>query len=269
MRIKQNSSSAQLQLKELIEQNSAEQVLHSFLETNTEFIPRHFVQHHGIANDLVLTKLSLGQDMVSDFAFVSASSVDFWIVLIELERPSAEFFKQSGAKGQLEFHSDFRKGLDQINRWRSWLKTQANLEHLYCHQVGPIVRSHIDREPLVKYVLVTGRRNMYKESIQHRNLVKAQERDDFKILTWDAILNHPKSDEPLYVAKRTDGFIDVITEDLISDRLFSWIEAGSVRISSSLRTKAEQYTKDGLFLPRPLNEMSIRKDDLEKMGTWK
>lgn len=259
----------QLELECLLESGSTEQALQTFLETNTEFILRQFVQHHCIANDLVLTKLALGQDLVSDFAFVTGSSVDFWIVLIELEKPTAKFFKDSNGKGQLEIHSDFRKGLDQINRWRSWLKVPANLLHLYEHQVGPIVRSHIHREPLVKYVLVTGRRTMYRDCVQHRNLVKAQERDDFKILSWDAVLENPKWGDPLYVGKRTDGFIDILTESLISDRLFHWIESGSIRITTTLREQAEPYSNDELALPLSKREFSIRREDLERMGTWK
>jgi len=257
-----------LALKKMLDEGTSEQELQGFLERNTEFIPRQFVQHHGIASDLVLTKLSFGRDLVSDLAFVSASSKDFWIVLIELEKPTSKFFKQVKGVGQISLHSDFRRGLEQVSKWRSWLSEPSNLDHLYRHELGPIVQSHIWRKVVVKYVLVTGRREMYKDTTQLRSLVKAEERDDFAIMTWDSILEHPKEGDPLYVGKRRSGFIDILTEDLISDRLFNGIEPGAVRLNRALRANAEGRALDGRIMPRRLNSISVPREVLNKMGDW-
>jgi hypothetical protein len=49
-----------------------EQVYQKYLEQNTRFIPREFVQNHGIHFDLILRKLAFGADYVSDFFYMSS-----------------------------------------------------------------------------------------------------------------------------------------------------------------------------------------------------
>jgi hypothetical protein len=46
----------------LLDEEHNEQVYQDFLETHTRFIPREFVQNHGIGQHLVLRKLSFAAD---------------------------------------------------------------------------------------------------------------------------------------------------------------------------------------------------------------
>ena len=51
----------------LLDGTPKEQKLQSFLENHTRFIPREFVQNHGVHLSLVLRKLAFGADYKTDF----------------------------------------------------------------------------------------------------------------------------------------------------------------------------------------------------------
>ncbi len=216
----------------------------------------------------MLSKLALGQDLVTDLAFVSGSSDDWWIVLIELESPRAKFFR--GGTGKPEFHGDFRKGLDQINRWRAWLSIPTNAAHLYEHALRPLVASHIDRKVLFKFVLVTGRRGEYGGNRTLQDLVASQERDDFAIMSWDALLEYPDMHDPLYVGKRRDGYIDIVTKEFLHDDLFPWIDCKGIRLNPELREACGPFVVDPGAKPfiRNMGVAAINKQDLDAIATW-
>ena len=100
----------------LLEGDHKEQVYQAFLEKHTRFIPREFVQNHGIGVSLVLRKLSFGADYKSDFFFFSKSSDDWNAVFIEIEKPSSQFFRSNTN----DFHPHFLSALQQINQWKAW-----------------------------------------------------------------------------------------------------------------------------------------------------
>ena len=110
------------QFENLINQNHPEEIYQKAIENNTRLIPREFVQNHDVHFDVVLRKLSLARDYVTDFFFLAKSSADWNCVLIEIEKPSSKYFKD----GSLDFHDDFMKGLNQISRWRAWFDNQDN-----------------------------------------------------------------------------------------------------------------------------------------------
>ena len=102
---------------ELLDQKRNEQAYQSFIETNTRLVPRQFVLNHGIWCDLVFWMLPLGSDYVCDFAVLTKSSVQWRLVLVEIERPDKEFFRGS----TLDLHRDFTAAIEQVSNWRSFL----------------------------------------------------------------------------------------------------------------------------------------------------
>ena len=58
---------------------------------------------------------------------------------------------------------------------------------------------------LFKYILVHGHRAEYEGNEIRRNLVRAQEQEDFKILTYDSLLDYPHEDRLYVAAKNTTG----------------------------------------------------------------
>jgi hypothetical protein len=66
-----------MEFMRLIADEHNEQIYQDFLESHTRFIPREFLQNHGVAQHLVLRKLSFGADYKTDFFYFSKSSDDW------------------------------------------------------------------------------------------------------------------------------------------------------------------------------------------------
>ena len=71
---------------DVIEKNgNTENQIQEFLEENTIFIPMPFLLNHYLHMNCVISKFKLGNEFVTDFAYLTKSS-DYWeFVLVELE----------------------------------------------------------------------------------------------------------------------------------------------------------------------------------------
>lgn len=217
----------------LMEQKNKEQVYQDFLEKHPPFIPREFVQNHGIHFSLVFRKLSLAKDYTMDFFYLSKSSDDWNCVLIEIEKPHSKFFKENSN----DFHEDFNHALSQIRRWRSWFQNNSNYENFINNTLSVVrVPDVMTRNPChIKYVLVHGRRDEYFNNPVRSGLIHAEERDNFKIITYDSLIEDLKSKGNLYVAIRRNEYIDIISEQFVDESLFSWVSHSYIRITHELK----------------------------------
>lgn len=215
----------------LIDAALPEQVYQSFLEKHTQFIPREFVQNHGIHFDLVFRKLHLASDYAPDFFYMSKSSADWNLVLIEIEKPQSKYFKD----GSNEPHPDFVTAYDQIMKWRGWFQDFGNYMGFINGTLGSV------REPMgrnachIKYVLVHGRRHEFAENAIRRNKIKGMEGDDFKILSYDSLLEALNRKYPLYVCARKNEWVDFLSREYVSDEVFSYFDPSMLRINDDLR----------------------------------
>lgn len=250
--------------KELFEQFSAllasgekEQVYQSFLEDNPQLIPREFIQNHGIHLDLVLRKLGIGKDYVTDFFYLAKSSAKWHCVFIELERPSSKFFKD----GTNDIHGDFQKGLDQIHRWKAWFSNNANRTGFLDGEIS-MLRVPLSQNPCeLKYVLVSGRRAELEGNNVRRSVVTSYETDDFHILTYDSLLEALHSKRPLYVGARRNEYVEISSSSFAGEDLFAWIKPEMLRISAALKSDIEahrdrwfHYSTDGTGMELMLNK---------------
>jgi len=225
--------------KNLLTSYNSEQDLQSFLENNTEFIPREFVQNHGIHNRLVFRKLKLAENYVTDFFYLSKSSDDWNCVLIELEKPKSKFF----CEGTNNFHADFLSGLDQIDRWRAWFSSSDNKEY-FTKQSLSFIRLPLLQNPCyIKYVLVTGRRDEYQSSELRKSLIHAKERDDFKIITFDSLFEACEQHSELYLCVKKNEHFEIHSETLLSESVFSWTPIEHLKVKQSLKEKLIKKTE--------------------------
>jgi hypothetical protein len=75
--------------KELLK---GEQAAQDFIEAHTElFFPPHLLNHR-IHLDLLVSKFRLDTTLVTDFAYLTKSSAEWYIVFVELEDPSKQLF---------------------------------------------------------------------------------------------------------------------------------------------------------------------------------
>lgn len=219
---------------DLLKDKEREQVYQSYLESNTRLIPREFVQNHGIGCSLVLRKLAFGPDYKSDFFYFSKSSDDWNAVFIELEKPQSQFFKKNTNK----FHSDFVGALEQINQWRAWL--DRGNQGAFLSSVSAIQVPHhmAQRNPTYnKFVLVFGRRAEYEGNEIRRSLIRGQERDDFKIISFDSLAEDLENKHEVSIGARHNEYVDILTDEVTSRSLYAWVESNQLRVSKTLSEK--------------------------------
>ncbi len=240
----------------LLAAHEPEQRYQEFLEENSRLIPCEFVQNHGIHFGLVLRKLSLAKDYTTDFFYLAKSSADWNCVLIEIEKPYSQIFKS----GSNDFHQDFQTGLDQISRWRAWFKSSANFEGFVNGTIKSIrIPAVLTSNPCyIKYVLGAGRRQEFDSNETRRNLLLAQEREDFHILSYDSLLENLHGKSELYVGVRRNEWIEIISKRFAGEDLFSRMPPEQLRISRELREDVEAH-RDEWFHYNTHNELLLDK----------
>ena len=229
----------------LLDEDHKEQVYQLFLEKHTRFIPREFIQNHGIGQDLVLRKLSFGADYKVDFSYFSKSSDDWHAVFIEIEKPSSRFFKGNTN----EFHADFLNALQQINQWKAWFLSDQNRGSFLSMVSAIQVPRHMARNPTYnRYVLVFGRRSEYSGNEDRRRLVRAYEADDFKIITFDSLAEGLERKYEVSIGSRHNQFIDILTDEITDPGLYAWVEPTQLRVSKTLHDKLKNGPRSNHFV---------------------
>ena len=238
MRLESSAAQALInEFKILLEGNHREQAYQAFLENHPQLIPREFIQNHGLHFDLVLRKLSLAKDYTTDFFYLAKSSADWYCVLVEIEKPHSRYFKD----GSNNFHADFFTALSQVNRWRAWFQNTSNMEGFINGTIRPLrVPEGMTRNPCyIKYVLVHGRRSEYEKNEQRAALIRGQERDDFRIMSYDSLLEDLMNKSDAYVGIRKNEVYEILTPRFVSDNIFVWMDNSYLRISQTLKDQIE------------------------------
>lgn len=247
----------------LLDQNLSEQVYQDFLEKNRVLVPREFVQNHGVHFNVVIRKLSLAKDYTTDFFYMAKSSADWNLILVEIEKPSSKYFKNAGGS----LHPDFQAGLDQITRWRAWFDNPSNRSGFIDGTIESIrVPATMRRNPChVKYVLVHGRRSEFEGSDLRRGIIHAHERDDFKILSYDSLMEDIAWKNDLYLGVRKNNRFEITSTNFVDEQIFSWVEPTSLRINKDLRDDIVRNknkwicvsTKGGMMLDHVLPKLDL------------
>jgi len=218
----------------LLDKEDREQVYQDFMEKNTQFIPRNFIQNHGVHCSLVFRKISLGADYKPDFFMLSKSSVDWNAIFIEIEKPSSKFFK----KGSSEIHQDFQRGINQIKTWKAWLASDENKNGFLASLNNIRVPSHMAKNPTYcKYVLVHGRRSEFEKNPMRASIIKSNEDSDFKIMSFDSLAEGEAHHRILQVAIRKNNFFDLMGDDVVDESIFSWVDPSHLRVSENVWKK--------------------------------
>ena len=223
---------------ELLDQNLDEQTYQSFIENNTRLVPREFVLNHGIWCDLVFRKLPLGSDYVCDFAFLTKGSVQWRLVLVEIERPDKKFFRRS----TLRLHSDFTAAIEQVSNWRSFLT--GNLAGFVRETLGLVTTFPQRDDPVdVRFVLVHGRRSEYESNQKRRDKIAAQPPNDLRIMSFDNLVEERAPRGELYLAVRKNEYIDIASDRFLSEDPFVHLDPENIRIGAPLLASAESALK--------------------------
>jgi len=197
------------ELTDLVTKRSAESVIQSFLERHPYLLPGLGTFHHGPYGGIVVSKFPLGNDFVTDFAFVTSNSQMLRLVCVEIESARKCLFRKDGA-----FHRDYVDAKQQIVDWLHWAH-QNQRQAVDCWR--PLLsRKHL-QYCTVQYqgFLVMGRRqDIDSQKKQERWSAEAESMSSrLGCMTYDRLIETSK-----YLVPRIDN--DRIATCVYSDRRF-------------------------------------------------
>lgn len=183
------------QWRVLLASEPAEPEVHGFLELHPAMIPGGSGDvgpggHHGSDFSVVFSKPTLkgqGRDFEPDFMWVTRSTSLITPILIEIEKPSKQWFNVDGRPT-----SDFTSAHDQLNDWRSWFAKDAN--RAIFRDTFMIAGDQFEDRPLEpQFVLVYGRQSEFEPGGRHedadglRHKRDSQRARDESFMTFDSL----------------------------------------------------------------------------------
>lgn len=174
------------EFKELLDDNNTtEPDVQRFLELNSVLIPTPIMLNHGLSHNAIITKFKLGNEDITDFVYMTKSTVEWYVVLVELENPHKTIFKVDLTKP--EFTAEFNNAVDQVLSWKVYIDEN---KPQVLKQLEKIRVPLEDNKVVFKYVLVIGR-NSQVENFEKRRRMFAEKKnsDDIWLMTYDSIIN--------------------------------------------------------------------------------
>jgi hypothetical protein len=182
-----------------------ESVIQIFLEKHPCLIPGAFNMHMksghypfpcAVISQPPLTGVGT---KIPDFMWLSTNSLEFEIVLIEIEDPNKRWFITTGRPT-----SEFTEAQTQLAQWKAWFSEPENQMTFYKNFETPQYLR--DRKLKISYVLIYGRRSEY-ENNTNLNKVRAQlAKQDEYLMSFDRL---PPSSDAQYlftVKKDSNGY---------------------------------------------------------------
>lgn len=237
-------------------EDNTENQIQAFLEENTVFIPMPFLLNHYLHMNCIISKFRLGNEFITDFAYLTKSS-DFWeFVLVELEDAKKQIFTSD--RENVYFHSNFNHAYDQIISWKAYVN--KNREAIL-HQIDKIRVPLNENSVRFKYVLVIGRNKEKDNSEKRRAMFAEKSTDDIRVMTYDSLISQcqsiPFNGEKIILSPwKEQGFkIKKLPKKEISTMLFGYMKPEYLQISDDdiTRLKKEDYQMDVWLNGKPLN----------------
>lgn len=170
--------------KLISEPKANENALQAFLEANTSFMPKPDILNHQLHMNCVIAKFPVGERS-TDYAYLTKSTVEWQLVLVELEDSSKRIFKDSSKNSA--FTADFSDAIAQIDVWRDYVS--QHIEQLREKLRPLMVPTPMFRNKLsVRYVLVIGRSAEFEHNETRRLRLANYGADrSLRIMTYDTI----------------------------------------------------------------------------------
>ncbi len=108
--------------EELLSQNPSEATVQDFLEHHPTLLHGLWDLHNGPLHDIVVTKLPLGSDYKTDFAFITRTSMALRFTFVELEAPPKRVFNKDDS-----FTQEFHQAHQQVVDWVRWASDHMNV----------------------------------------------------------------------------------------------------------------------------------------------
>lgn len=184
-----------------------EQVVQDFLEAHTDLIPLPNLLNHGLNFHSIISKLPLGNELITDYVYLTKSSDTWRITLVELESPDKDLYTKDTKRPVKT--AVFNAALDQVRQWKQFLATR----HTVVEQtLRPLIQPPQMRDNPIEYdfQLIIGRSS-------NKNLTEDRKRD--------------------FRALQQETGITVMTFDQLAD----WYRQGSSMKKNVLRFTTGRY----------------------------
>jgi len=162
-----------------------ENAIQAFLEKHTAFLPTPGLPNHRLHLNSIISKLPIG-DRIADYAYLTKSSDEWKLVLVELEDSGKKLFTQSSK--HVGFTAEMNDAIAQVDVWRElWVDHRSTIVNsLECLLVPPGVRRN---GISLECVLVIGR-SAEKDNNEARRKRLAALRSDksIHVMIYDTIL---------------------------------------------------------------------------------
>ena len=210
----------------LNDENTTEQSVQDFIEGNTILFHPPFELNHGVSSHQLISKFQLDTTLITDFAYLTKSSVVWWLVLVELEHPSKKIFTKNGVTS-----AEFNAAIHQVNTWRTFVKRNAGE---VIRKIDPLRKPLVRNKIFFKYVLVIGRTTEFQGDQMKVDAFEELQRDDLRILTYDSLIHayQKKSNELLDVISQKGGKFAFKRRHRDEVDIFSWLTSNDFHLEA-------------------------------------
>jgi hypothetical protein len=239
----------------LLDNESAlENDIQTFLENNSLLIPLPFLNGHHLHFGAIISKFKIGNEFVSDFAYLTKCSDHWDIVLMEIEDPKKKLFTND--KENNYFSADFNHAYDQITSWKAYLND--NKERVL-HKFDKI-RVPLGQNPTgFKYVLIIGRNNEKEGYVKRTAMFNQKNSSDVKVMTFDSVISFYKhyqyrSNRLILTPWKEQGFKIKIVPDDLSTSIFTYMSPEYLKIEDDNieKLKLQDFRIDSWLNGKPL-----------------
>jgi hypothetical protein len=231
-----------------------ENALQAFLEKNTCFIPTPDLLNHQLHLNSVIAKFPVGE-RYTDYAFLTKSTIEWRLVLVELEDSSKPIFKKSSKN--LAFSSKFTDAVAQIDVWRDYTREHPDQirEKLRPLMVPPQMAQNALS---IRYVLVIGQSSeLSNNEARRRRLAQYGEDHKLTILTYDSIARQYAAGhtKPKAVLRANSRGYTLQSVEGMPAHMFAYImpEHLELKPDAEKALRANQYDIDAWKRNEPLN----------------
>lgn len=228
--------------KLIAEPKANENAVQAFLESNTVFMPTPDILNHRLHMNSVIAKFPVGERS-TDYAYLTKSSVEWRLVLVELEDSSKKIFKDSSKNNA--FTAEFSDAIAQIDVWRDYVGEHLDLvrEKLRPLLVPPqMARNKIS----VRYLLVIGRSAEFEHDEARRlRLANYGAERDLRIITYDTIRREVLAGyaEPKAVLRANSRGYLLQSAEAMPSSMFAYIAPSNLKLS----TQAEKALRENQY----------------------
>ncbi len=208
-------------------EDDQEQRFQDFIETNTRLFYPPFSRGHNVHFSSIISKFKLDTSLTTDLAYLTKNSNGWYLVLVELERPTEQLFTKS-----TKLSCKLTDSIAQVKAWMAFVKKNPAIID---QKIRPLKKPLEDNLLWVKYALIIGRTTEYARDQDKVDSIALEENPDFKIMTYDSLLNSLKAGQgiELDVLRQVRSKFSFKYHHRKDTSIFAWLSPNELRLSDS------------------------------------